>query len=293
MRKIVLILLILTGVFAKIHVIATYGYLGEIVKRVGGKYVKVNVLATPKYDPHFVVPKPSLIGKLSRADMLVINGAGLEIGWLPPLLTSANNGKINPGRLGFVDASQVIELINKPKAVSRAYGDIHPQGNPHFNTDPHNMIPIAMLVASRLQKIDPLHAKEYDKNLASFLQHWKSFLQEYDAKMAPCKGLKIVQYHQLYNYFLNRYKIVSVGTIEPLPGIAPSSKHTLKLIALMKQENVTTILQDPYHEKKTASYIAAKTGARVVILPHDIGAVPGADSLENFYLLYEKRLCQR
>ncbi len=293
MKKILFIVLLLTtAVFAKVNVAATYPYLGEIVKRVGGDHVRVTVLASPKYDPHFVVPKPSLLGKLSRADMLVINGAGLEIGWLPPLIKSANNGKINPGSRGFTDASQVIDLINKPTAVSRAYGDIHPQGNPHFNTDPHNIVPIAMLVAHKLEKIDPAHASDYESRLQHFIDHWNTFVQSFDAKMKPCRGMKVVQYHQLYNYFLARYGIVSMGTIEPLPGISPSSKHTLKLIGMMRREDIKTILQDPYHEKKTARFIADKTGAHIVVLPHDVGAVPGTDTLEKFYLSYAERLCR-
>jgi len=117
-------------------------------------------------------------------------------------------------------------------------------------------------------------------------------LKDFDAQMTPCRGMKVVQYHELYNYFLKRYKLVSIGTIEPLPGIAPSSKHTIELITTMRREHVKTILQDPYHEKKTARFIAAKTGAKVVVLPHDVGAVPGADTLETFYLSYAKRLCR-
>ena len=276
---------------ARIHVAATYNYLGAVAERIGGDRVKVTVLASPKYDPHFVVPKPSLIPALRRADMLIVNGAGLEIGWLPPLIRRANNGKIEPGRPGFVDASRAVETIDRSANVSRAYGDVHPEGNPHYNLDPHNIVPVAMLIARRLQRIDPAHKADYERNLERFLQRWRAFLERFDAQMRPCEGMKVVQYHELFNYLLRRYGIESVGTIEPLPGIAPSSKHTMELIARMRRERVGTILQDIYHEKKTAQFIAAKTGARVVVLPHDLGAVPGSGTLESFYETIAKRLC--
>lgn len=294
MKKIVLLLIVaFSVVFAKVNIAATYPYLGVVAKAIGKDDVKVVVLGSAKYDPHFVVPKPSLISRLVNADMIIINGGGLEIGWLPPLLKRADNGKINPGSPGFVDVSQVIDMIDKPTAVSRAFGDIHPGGNPHFNTDPHNIIPIAMLIEHKLEIVDPAHKWDYARNLNEFLDHWKAFLRDFDEKMKPCKGLKVVQYHELYNYFLKRYGLIPVGTIEPLPGIAPSSKHTLELIKVMKQEGVKVILQDPYHEKKTAKFIASKTGAKVIILPHDVGAVKGADRLESFYLMFVKRLCNR
>ncbi|RRS31605.1 MAG: metal ABC transporter substrate-binding protein [Epsilonproteobacteria bacterium (ex Lamellibrachia satsuma)] len=292
MKKTTLLLSLLsTVVFAQFNVVASYPYLGRIVKAVGGDNVKVKVLASPRFDPHFVIPKPSLIPAIARADMLVANGAGLEIGWLPPLLKSANNPKVRISSTGFVDASHAIRLIDKPKAVSRAYGDVHPEGNPHFNSDPHNIIPIAKYVTKKLSQLDISHAQEYHHNLTQFATKWKRFLKTFDAQMKTCKSKKVVQYHELYNYLLKRYGIRSTATIEPLPGIAPSSKHTIALIQKMKKENIKMILQDPYHEKKTAHFIAAKTGAKVTVIPHDVGAVSGTDTLKTFYETIATRLC--
>ncbi|BBG66413.1 zinc ABC transporter, periplasmic-binding protein ZnuA [Hydrogenimonas sp.] len=293
MKKVFIVLVLtFSALLARVDVAVTYSYLAAVTESIGGEHVKVTVLSSPKQDPHFVVPKPSLISRLSRADMLVINGGGLEIGWLPPLLERANNPKINPGRAGFVDVSRVVDTIEKSEAVSRAYGDVHPEGNPHFYIDPHNIVPIATLIEHKLEIVDPLHKNDYAANLKRFLDRWQKFLKRFDARMEKCRGMKVVQYHELYNYFLKRYGIVSVGTIEPLPGIAPGSKHTLELIASMKEKGVKTILQDPYHEKRTARFIAAKTGARVVVLPHDLGAVEGSGTLESFYETYAERLCR-
>ena len=293
MKKI-LVLLLLTSIslVAKINVVTTYTYLGEIVKEVGGNNVKVEVLASSKFDPHFIVPKPSLITKLRKADLLVINGRQLEIGWLPPLLRGAQNRAVNIGSNGFLDVSGVINMINKPAVVSRAQGDVHPDGNPHFALDPHNMVPIAQLITKKLVMLDGTNQTVYETNLKNFVTKWNAFLEQYDAKMAQCSEKKVVQYHELFNYFLKRYDFTLVGDIEPLPGISPSSKDALKTINLMKDNGVKTILQDVYHEKKTAEFIADKTGAKVELIPHDVGSVEGADTLEGFYNTIEERLCK-
>ncbi len=290
-RLLLLLTLLSTLTFAKLNVVASYPYLGKIVQAIGGDNVHVKVLASPKRDPHFVIPKPSLIPAIAHADLLVANGAGLEIGWLPPLLKSANNPKVRIGSQGFLDISRAIHLIDVPKSVSRSMGDIHPEGNPHFDTDPHNVLPMAKLITKKLIALDTSHQKAYQDNLKVFTQKWKAFLATFDAGMKSCKGKKVIQYHELYNYLLRRYGIKSVANIEPLPGISPSSKHTLELIQQMRKEHVTTILQDPYHEKKTARFIAEKTDAKVIILPHDVGSVSGTKSLESFYTTIRERLC--
>ena len=287
----ILFLLFSVSLFARVNVVTTYPYLAKITQKIGGSAVSVTALASARMDPHFILPKPSLIPKLNRADLLIINGAGLEIGWLPPLLRRANNARINPGSSGFADASKAVRLIDKPKTVSRAYGDVHPNGNPHFAVDPHNIIPIARLIAARLSGVDPSHKGIYQKNLSAFLKQWRSFLGQFDSQMRSCRGMKVVQYHELYNYLLKRYGIKALADIEPLPGISPSSKHTMEVIRTIKANHIKTILQDTYHEKKTARFIAQKTGARVVILPHDTGAVSGTDTLKSFYLTISKRLC--
>ena len=291
MKKLILMALLSATVFAKVNVATTYQYLGEVVKAIGADEVKVDVLANPKLDPHFIVPKPSYIGKLRREDLLIINGGQLEIGWLPPLIKSANNQKIQAGEEGFLDVSRVIQMLDKPKSVSRAYGDIHPDGNPHFATDIHSIIPIATLIARKLEQIDTAHKALYKSNLKKFITKYKALISTLNQQMKSCKGHKVVQYHELFNYALHANGITSIGTLEPLPGISPSSKHTLMLINLMKKEKIKTILQDVYHEKKTAKFIADKTGATIRIVPHDVGATREADTLENFYKSIAKELC--
>ena len=293
MKKIITLTpLLTTAIFAQLNVAATYNYLGEVTQRIGGDLVKVDVLASPKLDPHFITPKPSLIAKLRREDLLIINGGQLEIGWIPPLLRSANNSKIQSGGSGFLDVSGAVTLIDKPTNVSRSMGDVHPDGNPHFMTNIDNIIPIAELISMKLSQLDPSHKATYNKNFEEFKSKMEELSKQLKKEYASCQGKKVVQYHELFNYALEFYGVESVGNIEPLPGISPSSKHTLELINTMKEQKVTTILQDVYHEKKTAKFIASKTGAEVKVVPHDVGAVEGTDTLEDFYTTIGKELCQ-
>ncbi len=285
-------LLLTTAIFAKINVATTYNYLGEVTKAIGGDEVKVTVLANPKLDPHFITPKPSLIGKLRGEDLLIINGGQLEIGWLPPLLKSANNPKIRIGAEGFLDVSGAVEMMDKPVSVSRAYGDIHPDGNPHFATDIHNIIPIAELISMKLSLVDPTNRAKYAENFQSFKTKMEKLTEDLANQYKSCQNKKVVQYHELFNYALKAYGVQSVGNIEPLPGISPSSKHSMELIVKMKNQKVKTILQDVYHEKRTAKFIANKAVAKVEIVPHDVGATDSADSLETFYQEIAEKLCQ-
>ncbi len=292
MKKIALLTVLLTTLaFARVNVDATYSTLGAVAKKIGGDNVKVVVLGSAKYDPHFIVPKPSLLSKLRRADLLIINGGGLELGWLPPLLRNANNAKIRNGAKGFVDMSHFVPMIDVPTSVSRAFGDVHAQGNPHYTTDPHVVLIMAKAIEQKLAQIDPENEAAYEKNLADFTKEWQAYLTKYDANMQMCQTKNVVQYHELFNYFLKRYNIKSYGNIEPLPGIAPSSKHTITLIQTMRENGVKTILQDVYHERKTAKFIADKTDARVAIIPHDLGA-EGSQTLQEFYNKIANRICK-
>jgi len=293
MKKILLFTLLLhTMLFASLRVDTTYATLGEVAKKIGADKVDVTVLGSAKYDPHFIVPKPSLLSKLRRADLLIMNGGGIELGWLPPLIRSANNSNIQVGAKGFLDISHFIPMIDVPTSVSRGFGDVHAQGNPHYTTDPHLIPNIAKAIESKFSELDEKNSAYYKKNLDSFLKEWSDYLKNFDKKMSACKDKKVVQYHELFNYFLKRYDYKSYGNVEPLPGIAPSSKHTIELINSMKSNGVKIILQDVYHEKKTAKFIASKTDAKVAITPHDVKSLKEADTLKNFYNTIAKRICQ-
>ena len=285
MRVLMFLLILLTFGFAKaeIKVVATYPYIASITKEIVKGKAQVDYLVSGNLDPHFIVPKPSLTVKLRNADLLIINGASLEVGWLPPLLNQASNRKINPGSIGFLDLSQYINLIEKPENVSRAMGDVHPEGNPHFHLDPYNVPIISQVITEKLCKLDSSNCDYYKNNLSDFKKRWNEKLAVWNSKMASLKGVKVYQYHKLFDYFLKRYGIIYVDAIEPLPGIPPTAKHSEELISKSKSENVKMILQDVYHPIKPAKYISEKTGLKIVVLPHDVGAVEEAKDMFSLF----------
>lgn len=271
------------ALFAQLRVAVSYPYIGALVNEIGADSLKVEVLAKGNWDPHFVVPRPSLISTLRRCDALIMNGAQLEIGWLPPLIRRASNPLVAPNAPSFLNLSQRVELIQKPKSTDRSQGDVHPEGNPHFHLDPNNIPLLARSIADFLSRIDPLKKESYQKNLLSFLAKWQGHLERWEKKMADKKGMKVIQYHENFAYFNRAYGLQSIATIEPLPGIPPSSRHTLSLISMIEKEKPSCILHDVYHSSKTAEYIKSKTGIKVIIMPHDIGALESVSSLAELF----------
>ncbi len=284
MKKVLfLILAFISLSFAKLEVLVTYPWIEDLVKNVGGNHVNVKALAKGSEDPHFIVPKPSYIAMARRANLLIINGASLEIGFIPVIIQQSNNPNIQPGRQGFLDLSNFVELIQKPERVSRDLGDVHPEGNPHYNLDPYNIPILAKAIKERLCMLDTKNCPSYESNLNTFVSKWNTKLAEWDEKMSKTRIKKVIQYHKQYDYFLNRYGIETVATIEPLPGISPNPRHVENLIKLVKPQNVNYILQNVYHERKTAEYISSKTGIPYVILPHDVGSLPNIKNLFDLF----------
>lgn len=276
-------LILFSSVKAEIKIVSTYPYIASITKEIVRDKAQVDHLSTGNLDPHFVVPKPSLSVKLRNADLLIINGAGLEVGWLPPLLNQANNGKINPGSEGFLDLSQFINLIQKSENVSRAMGDVHPEGNPHFHLDPYNIPVISDAITAKLCKLDAQNCSYYQENNKTFKAKWNEKIKHWNSMMEKVKEIKVIEYHRLYDYLLLRYGIIVVDTIEPLPGIPPTSKHLKNLVDKIKTKNVNLILQDVYHPLKPAKFLSEKTGIKYVIIPHDVESVKEAKDIFSLF----------
>lgn len=291
MKIILLCLLLVSALFSKMNVAVAYPYIEQLTQAVAKDKVEITLLSRGNWDPHFVVPKPSLVAGLRDSDLLILNGASLEIGWLSPLIKSAHNTKIQPDAKGYLDLSEYIQLQDIPKSADHSQGHVHEEGNPHYALDPHNIIKLAEVIMLKLSLLDSANQAFYQKNFIAFKSHWQKKLKSYDKKMRACKGMMVVQYHELFNYFLSRYEIKSIDNLEPLPGIKPNSKHALKLVEEIRTHKVKLILQDVYHEHKTAAFIAKKTGAKVVELPHDVGALGGTETLERFYDTLVGRVC--
>lgn len=260
---------------AALKVFATTPDLASLAKSIGGDAVQVESLALPRQNPHFVEPKPSLIVRLMKADALIETGLELEAAWLSPVVTGSRNRKIQLGGAGRIDASEAVEPIEVPSAVSRAMGDVHPGGNPHYMTDPENVRLVAKLLAKRLSDLDPANAKAFEANAKAFDEALASKIKDWLAAMKPFAGRKYVGYHKDPSYFAKRFGLVSAGEIEPKPGIPPSPAHTAALIKRMKEEGVRLVFTHPWFEARTPEAIAKATGATVLTLALFPGEAPG------------------
>jgi len=287
-----LLLCVQTAFTGKLQVVATYGYIGDIVQRIGKDHVEVVVLARGDYNPHIIIPKPSYIAKMRRADLLIINGGQLEIGWLPQIIKQANNGAVQPGERGFLDLSMHVHLIDVPTSVSRELGDVHPEGNPHFFMDPDNIPIVAKAVTERLSELDPDNQAFYEANNKELYAFWQQNMKVWEEKLKPFKGEKVIEYHKIFDYFLDRFGFTIVGTIEPLPGIPPTTKHIADIEKLIEREQVKYILQDVYNPQDASSYLAKKLNVKLIILPHDVGAVKEADNVFSVFDEIIRRITQ-
>jgi ABC-type Zn uptake system ZnuABC Zn-binding protein ZnuA len=257
----------------KLNVVTTTEDLASLAREVGGDRVAVEGLARGYQDPHAVEPKPSFILKLNRADLLVVVGRELEIGWLPPLITQSRNGKLTRGAAGYLDVSLTAKILDVPTGpVTRAMGDVHPLGNPHYWLDPGNGRRMAQAIQRKLSEVSPGDAAYFAGRFADFDKRLAEAEKRWDAQMAPYRGLKVVTYHRSWANFVDRFGLDVMGYVEPRPGIPPSPGHTFDLTREMKRLGVKIILVEPYFDLKTPNAIARDTGARVLVMAPAVGA---------------------
>jgi zinc/manganese transport system substrate-binding protein len=259
---------------ATVNVMASTEDLAALSREVGGDRVKVESIARGYQDPHFVEAKPSFILKLAKADLLVVVGRELEIGWLPPLIQQSRNARIQVGADGYLDASLTAKILEIPTGqITRAMGDVHPLGNPHYWLDPGNGRRIAKAIADKLSRMAPADAAYFSSRYADFDRRLGEAEKRWDAQMAPYKNLKVVTYHRSWPNFADRFGLDVIGYVEPRPGIPPSPGHTIDLIAEMKRQSVKILLVEPYFDLKTPNSIGRETGAKVLVMPPSVGGV--------------------
>jgi zinc/manganese transport system substrate-binding protein len=263
---------------AKLKVVATLPDFGSLAHEVGGDKIDLVVLAKPTEDPHFVDARPSFVVSLRNADVLIDGGAELEIGWLPPLLQNARNPKIEIGKPGRVQASQGIRLMNVPTNVTRAAGDVHALGNPHFTVDPIIAKAIAQHIATSFAAVDPPNAAFYDGNYKKFEALINAKLQGWGAIMQSYQGEHVAAYHDSWPYFAHRFGLTIDIFLEPKPGIPPSPSHLTEVIGQMKSYHVKAIIVEPYHDRRIAEKVARSTGATVVDFSQFPEGIPNSDS---------------
>ncbi|MCU1332221.1 MAG: periplasmic solute binding protein [Candidatus Angelobacter sp.] len=269
----------------KLKVITTLTDLASLTQEVGGDKVDVEALAKGYQDPHFVEPKPSFLLKLRNADLLVLVGLELEIGWLPPLITQSGNGKIQPGGQGYLDASQFAEILEIPQGnLTRAEGDVHPMGNPHYWLDPNNGRRIAKGIAAKLSSLDPADQAYFQQREQDFEKRLAEADKKWLAQMAPYRGRKVVTYHRSWPNFARHFGLDVIGYIEPRPGIPPTPSHTIELVNLMKREGVKIELVEPYFDLKTPNSIASMVGGKVLVLMPSVGGKP---EITDYFKLFD------
>jgi zinc/manganese transport system substrate-binding protein len=291
MRKIALIASVLVlaasslSAQGKLNVVATTEDLAAIGREIGGDRIAIESIARGYQDPHFVEAKPSFILKLQRADLLVVVGRELEIGWLPPLLTQSRNGRIQAGAPGYLDVSLGATILEIPTGqITRAMGDVHPLGNPHYWMDPENGKRIAKQIADKLSELRPNDRSYYQQQLAGLTARLDAAEKGWLAMMAPYKGTKVVTYHRSFPNFAERFGLNIIGYVEPRPGIPPTPQHTLDLINEMKRQNVKLVLVEPYFDLKTPNAIGRETGAEVLVMPPSVG---GTKEVSDYFKLFE------
>ncbi len=263
-----LLVLVPISAAAKLNVVATLPDLGAIAEEIGGNNVKVTCLANGMEDPHFVDAKPSFIRVLNRADVLIEGGAELEIGWLPPLVNNARNAKILPNGSADINGSLGVRLLQVPTvSVSRAQGDVHRLGNPHYLLNPDNCRIVAAHIADVFGRLDAAHAADFQANLKQFNERLTKKEVEWKKLMAPYRGTKVVTYHKSFDYLLDYFGLVLVDTIEPKPGIEPSPSHINALVPEAKQAGVKLVIIEPNRPRRTAQRVAEAIGAKLLVLP--------------------------
>lgn len=269
----------------KLNVVTSTTDMAALTQEVGGEKVNVDSIAKGYQDPHFVEAKPSFLLKLRQADLLISVGLQLEIGWLPPLITQSGNPRIQVGAGGYLDASQFAQILEIPQGtVTRAEGDVHPLGNPHYWLDPDNGRRIAKGIAGKLGDLDPGDAAYFQQRFQDFDKRLSAAEQKWDGEMKPYRGRKVVTYHRSFPNFAQHFGLDVIGYVEPRPGIPPTPSHTLELIQLMKRENAKVVLVEPYFDLKTPQSIGRATGAQVIVYLPSVG---GEKQVTNYFELFD------
>lgn len=285
----ILLLFFPSSAVSKICVVATTEDLASIAREIGGDKADVTALAKGYQDPHFVDAKPSLMIRLMKADLFIQVGLELEVGWAPSLIQSSGNKKIQAGAQGFLDASARIPLLEVSKGpVSRAEGDVHPFGNPHYWLDPANGLFIADTITEKLSSLDPSDSSYFKSRNENFKKRLNDAIKRWteQAKSIGLTGSKVVTYHKSWSYFVERFGLNVINFVEPRPGVPPPPQHVQSLIAQMKSEQAKLIIIEPFYDIKLPQKISSDTGAKLVVLPTSVGA---EKSILTYFDLFDRQ----
>jgi zinc/manganese transport system substrate-binding protein len=277
------LLLSAPAAWAEVRIVACEPEWAALAALIGGDRVTTDAATTGLQDVHYIQARPSLIAKVRRADLLVCTGAGLESGWLPILLRQSGNPHVQPGDTGFLEASRYVEMLEIPTSVDRSEGDVHPFGNPHIQTDPRNMLPVADALLERFVLLDPAGAEDYRRRHAEFAQQWGDALADWTERGSSLAGMPIVTHHKSWVYLVHWLDLDEVATLESKPGIEPSAGHLARVLESVEGRDVRVIIRTSYQNARASDWLSARTGAPAVVLPHTVGSVEGTDDLFSLY----------
>jgi zinc/manganese transport system substrate-binding protein len=268
---------------ATLNVFATVPEWGALTEELGGDKVKIYTATNALQDPHHVEAKPSLIARARSADLIVATGAELEIGWLPLVLQQAGNPKVQPGQPGYFEAAPFVTLLDKPTRLDRAEGDVHAAGDPHIQTDPRNIARVAAPLAARLAQIDPANAAYYQSRYKAFSERWTAALARWEKEAAPLKGVAIIVQHKAFTYLIAWLGLKEVASLEPKPGIEPTTAHLSEVLAITQQQPVKMVLRAAYQSDRASQWIAERAKINAVALPFTVGGDDAAKDLTGLF----------
>jgi zinc/manganese transport system substrate-binding protein len=268
---------------AALKVLATTPDWGALTQELGGEQVNVYVATTAMQDVHRVEAKPSLVARARSADLVVATGAELEVGWLPVLIQESGNARIQPGAVGYFEAAPALRLLEVPSKLDRSMGDIHPQGNPHVQLDPHNIQAVAHALSARLTQLDPAQAAFYAARARDFDARWDAAIERWESRAAPLKGAPVVVMHRDQAYLCHWLGLVEVASIEPKPGVPPTAAYLGALVGKLTTTPAKLILLNAYNDPKAAHWLSGRVHTPVVVLPYSVGGSPEAKDLFGLF----------
>jgi zinc/manganese transport system substrate-binding protein len=268
---------------AALNIFACEPEWAALAQELGGDKVSAVSATTAFQDPHHIEARPSLIARMRNADLVVCSGSELEIGWLPLLFTQSGNGRVRPGSPGFLEASQYVVRLEVPRVVDRSMGDVHPGGNPHIHTDPRNIAKVAEVLAQRLAQLDGANAATYRSRADDFQKRWQEAIKRWEQQAARLQGVPLVEHHKGFTYLINWLGMREVGSLEPKPGIPPTTSHLAELVERMKQAPAKMIVYSSYNDPKATQFLSQRTGIPGVMLPFTVGGTDKATDLFGYF----------
>jgi zinc/manganese transport system substrate-binding protein len=271
------------SVHAALSIFATVPEWGALAQELGGDKVTVYTATTALQDPHRVEARPSLIARARNADLLIATGADLEVGWLPLVIQQSGNAKVRGGTAGYFEATSAVALLGKPARIDRAEGDVHPQGDPHIQTDARNVGRVAEALAARLAQLDAPNAGHYRARLGQFNERWSAALARWERAAAPLRGVPVVVQHKGFSYLIAWLGMKEVAALEPRPGMEPTTAHLSEVLARLEREPAKMVLRAAYQGDRASQWLAQRSKVAPVTLPFTVGGTEGARDLFGLF----------